>query len=342
MSQPGFFDLDARYNKLNERDPLVNLDQLIDWESFRETLNRVREKERKSNAGRKPFDEVLMFKVLALQHRYNLSDDEAEFQIRDRYTFCRFLGLTPEGRIPDAKTIWLFRERLVRRDLMRALFDDFAYRLNAQGYRAQKGQMVDASFVDVPRQRNTREENAEIKEDGVPQRFRDNPNVESQKDRDARWAKKGSETHFGYKDQVSVDNDYKLIRQYEVSSAEVHPLQVFIELLADNTSKAIWADSAYRSEENELMLEVMGMRSQVHQKGRRNNPLSERGKKANQRKSKTRARIEHVFGSMTNEQGALYSRVIGLARNKIKIAMMNIVYNMRRLVTLHRITMSTH
>ena len=95
MSQPGFFDLDECFEKLNESAPLVSLDNLVEWENFRETLGKVREKARKSNAGRKSLDVVLMFKVLVLQHLYNLSDDQTEYQIRDRYSFCRFLGLSP-------------------------------------------------------------------------------------------------------------------------------------------------------------------------------------------------------------------------------------------------------
>lgn len=342
MSQPGFFDLDDRYKKLNERDPLISLNKLIDWEDFRDTLNKIHEKDRKSRAGRKPYDVVLMFKALVLQHLYNLSDDEMEYQLRDRYSFCRFLGLSPEGKIPDAKTIWLFREHLVHCDLMKELFIDFNYQLEEQGYKAQKGQIVDASFVDVPKQRNTRDENAEIKDGKIPQRFNDNPNVGSQKDTDARWAKKNQETHFGYKNHAAVDNKHKLIRTYEVTSAEVHDSQVFIEILAENTSSDVWADSAYQSEDNEIALEVMGYRSHIHKKGKRNKPLSERQKKANTKKSTVRVRVEHVFGSITNEQGGLYSRVVGLARTTVKIGMMNVVYNMRRFVTLHRISASAH
>ena len=85
MIQLGFFDLEHRYKKLNERDPLLGLNSLIDWEDFRATLDKVRVKKRKSTAGRKPYDVVLMFKVLVLQHLYNLGDDETEYQVRDRY-----------------------------------------------------------------------------------------------------------------------------------------------------------------------------------------------------------------------------------------------------------------
>jgi IS5 family transposase len=337
MTQPGFFELADRFKKLDEKDPLVSLNNLIDWENFRDTLNKIREKDRKSNAGRKPFDVVTMFKVLVLQHLYNISDDQTEYQVRDRYSFCRFLGFTPSDRIPDAKTIWLFRERLVKLNLIKELFYDFDYQLNNQGYKANKGQIVDASFVDVPRQRNKREENKQIKAGEIPERFTENPSVGAQKDVDARWTKKNNEVHFGYKDHVTVDNAHKLIREYDVTSAEVNDSQVFEEILAENTSKDVWADSAYRSEEHELALDVMGYRSHVHKKGKRNKPLSEHDKKTNTKKSSVRVRVEHVFGSMTNEQGGLYFKVIGLARNAVKIGMMNVVYNMRRFVSLRRI-----
>ena len=127
-----------------------------------------------------------------------------------------------------------------------------------------------------------------------------------------------------------------MIRHFEVTSAEVNDSQVFIELLSENTSKAVWADSAYRSEEHEIGLDAMGYRSHVHKKGQKNQPLSERDKRANSKRSKVRARVEHVFGSITNEQGGLYSCVINKARNQVKIGMMNVVYNMRRFVTLNK------
>lgn len=339
--QPGFFDLEMRHKKLDERDSLIWLNKVIDWEAFRETLVQCREKPRKSNAGRKPFDVVMMFKVLVLQHLYNLGDDELEFQIRDRYSFCRFLSLTPESKIPDAKTIWLFREQLTKKELIKELFYDFNYQLDEKGFKAQKGQIIDASFIGAPIQRNNREENAKIKEGKIPERFKENPNVGRQKDCEARWTKKNGEKHYGYKDHVAIDNDHKLIREYAVSSAEVHDSQVFFELLSENSSRDVWADSAYQSEENELMLCADDYRSHVHKKGKRNEPLNERNKSANRKKSKVRARVEHVFGSMENEQGGMFIRVIGLARAKTKIGLMNLVYNIRRCTSLSRIAAST-
>ena len=172
-------------------------------------------------------------------------------------------------------------------------------------------------------QRNSHDENAEIKQGDIPKRFNDDPNVKRQKDRDARWTKKNDQKHYGYKDHIAIDNAHKLIRDYEVTSAEVHDSQVFFELLSDNSARDAWADSAYRSNENEIMLAA-------HTKGKRNHPLNERAKEANHKRSKIRARVEHVFGSMENEMGGMFIRVIGLARAKTKIGLMNLAYNIRR------------
>lgn len=338
--QPSFFDLDNRHRKLDERDALIWLDKLIDWEDFRETLEQSREKKRKSAAGRKPFDAVMMFKALVLQHIYNLGDDELEFQIRDRYSFCRFLELNPEDRVPDAKTLWLFREQLTERKVIKALFEDFDLHLEEKGFKARKGQIIDASLVSAPIQRNSREENAQIKEGKTPERFKENSSIERQKDVEARWTEKNGQKHYGYKDHVAVDVEHKLIRDYQVTSAEVHDSNVFYELLSENTSKDVWADSAYRSEEAELLLAADDYRSHVHTKGKRNQPLTERQKAANRKRSKIRARVEHIFGSMENEQGGMFIRVIGLARATTKIGLMNLVYNLRRCVTLCRMNLS--
>lgn len=336
MAQPGFFDLDDRFKKLNERDALLRLNLLIDWELFRPTLESTRNAARKSAAGRKPFDALLMFKGLVLQHLYNLSDEELEFQIRDRFTFLRFLGLNPEGRTPDANTFWDFRELLTRANLIKSLFIDFEMHLIEKGFTARKGQIVDAAFVEAPRQRNNREENAMIKAGEVPESFKSNPAQRRQKDMEARWAKKNDEDHYGYKNHICIDNKNKLIREYEVTSAEVHDSNILLEILTDNSSKDVWADSAYRSDDNELMLSVCEYRSRIHRRGYRDKPLTDKQQASNKKKSRVRARVEHVFGSISNEQDGLHVRVIGRVRAAAKIGLTNLVYNLRRFETLCR------
>ena len=108
----GLFDIYNCLEYLTENgDILPNLKRLVPWEDFRGELEVIYDHERKSNAGRRPFDVVMMFKILILQSLYNLSDDEMEYQIMDRLSFMRFLGLDLDSRVQDAKTIWLFRSK---------------------------------------------------------------------------------------------------------------------------------------------------------------------------------------------------------------------------------------
>ena len=166
----GFFDIQFRLDDLTKNgDPLVRLNECVNWEVFRDDLETIREKERKNAAGRKPFDTILMFKILVLQSLYNLSDDAVEYQVRDRLSFMRFLGIGIGDRVPDAKTIWLFREQLGEAKLVKRLFKKFDRYLREQGFKARKGQIVDASIVSVPIQRNSREENNQIKEETIPE-----------------------------------------------------------------------------------------------------------------------------------------------------------------------------
>jgi transposase len=195
---PSFFDVEIQLAKIYQLNGfLPKLNALIDWEMFRADLQKVREKERLSNAGRKGYDVVLMFKILVLKSLYNLADDRIEEQTRDRLSFRDFLGLNFSDIVPDSKTIWLFAEQLKTLGLEESLFDRFHEELNRQGFEAKSGSITDGTFVEVPKQRNTKEENAHIKNCEVPERIASNPHVLAQKDLDAEWAKKGKETYFG-------------------------------------------------------------------------------------------------------------------------------------------------
>jgi IS5 family transposase len=331
MSQIGLFDVENKLADLSAiGDPLEKLNKAINWKYFKPVLNKAFRKERKSNAGRPPFEYLMMFKVLVLQTMYNLSDAQTEFQIIDRHTFKRFLGISDERQIPDEKTIWAFRETLTQAGAVKKLFDMFNRYLTEAGFKAQKGQMVDASFVEVPRQRNTRKENDQISNGTTPEKWLDNPSKLSQKDLDARWTKKNEETFYGYKNHVNVDVKRKLIRDYSVTPAEVHDSQEFDKLLdKENTGKGVWADSAYRSDATEEHLKELGLKSFVHRKSYRNTPLSKFQKKQNTIKSQTRARVEHVFGWLEGRTGSLI-RSIGQLRAAAKIGLMNLVYNLNR------------
>lgn len=337
-SQPGFFDLSDRYESLSRAgDPLEELRTMIPWESFRKHLKKTLARKDRSAGGRPPFDDVLMFKVLVLQALYNLSDDQTEYQIRDRLSFMRFLGLDMDGTVPDAKTVWLFRERLAQAGAVEKLFARFDRHLEEHGLMASGGQIIDASIIHVPRQRNKRGENDAIKAGETPTAWKKKPAKLRQKDVDARWTVKNEENFYGYKNHVNADKAHKLVRRYHVTPANVHDTNAFDKLFdGSNTAKDIWADGAYRSREREENLKAEGYRSHIHHKGTRGHPLSETKQAVNTRRSRTRARVEHIFGAQAQMGGKLL-RSIGSVRAWANIGMKNLVYNMQRFICIARI-----
>jgi IS5 family transposase len=314
----------------------VKLEQYIDWKIFAPILDVVFNKpENHSNAGRPPYDRVMMFKVLILQSLYSLSDDAMEFQINDRLSFKRFLGLKSSDRVPDSKTIWKFRETLIQEGVIEALFHRFNQALDDQSIFANTGQIVDASFVEVPRQRNTREENKQIKQGEIPESWKAKPNKLRQKDRDARWTKKNKMNFYGYKNHIKADKGTKLINDYMVTDASVHDSQELETLLnkADAGQK-LYADAAYIGQEESI--EACGMTTEVHEKGARNHKLTETQKASNREKSRHRARVEHIFGFMTNTMKGMTIKTIGYVRATAKIGLANLTYNLMRCVQLKK------
>lgn len=285
---------------------------------------------------------LFLFKILILQKYYNLSDKQTEFQINDRTSFKLFLNLHIGDIIPDEKTIWHFKEQLSRQGLEKKIFDLFTQSLIEKDIIIKEGSMIDATFIDVPKQRNNKEENADIKKGAIPLSFaiKDSNGKLSklaQKDTDARWTTKGGERHYGYKDHINADEKTKLITQYTVSSASLHDSQE-VENIVNSSDNRLYADSAYRSNKIEEYLKDNNCKSFVHEKGYRNNPLSDKQKKSNNIKSKIRSRVEHVFGFMTNSMNnALYMKSIGMRRIESSIGILNLTYNLFRYETLIRL-----
>lgn len=335
MRQRELFEELDRLQELTELgDPLIILNEKINWESFRKILKNIRPEknpDNKKNAGRKPFDEVLMFKVIILQRLYNLSDDQMEFQLKDRRSFERFVsGGDTLYHMPDAKTIWLYKEKFKEHGIARKIFKQFNRQLEKKNLIANSGQIVDASFVEVPRQRNNREDNKHIKENGAhPDDWTNNK--KKQKDVDAKWTKKNNQSYYGYKNHIAIDKKKNFILNYKVTSAEVHDSQPLLDVLGKprKENEPVWGDSAYRSEEIEGLLTEAGFRSKIHEKGYRNKKLTETQKKNNKWKSTIRARVEHVFGMMYWMKGD-YLFSIGIERANESIGMVNLIYNMRR------------
>ena len=338
--QNSLFDLANRYASLSEAgDPLERLNAAIDWEIFRPILERIDIKERKSSAGRRPTCRTLMFKLLILQRLHNLSDERLQYQVSDRLSFMRFLGLELSGDVPDARTVWAFREALKEHQLVDALFERLNQALAAMGVELKSGQIIDATFVPVPIQRNGHENNAIIKADAVPIDWGKTPAKLAQKDIDARWTKKGGQSHYGYKNHINIDKDTKLITAAACTAASVHDSQVLDTVLrdADVGGKTVWADSAYRSDEQEQSLAARQHESLIHERAYRNKPLTKEQELSNTEKSRVRARVEHVFGYQTNSMGGIFVRSIGAARAQVGVGLMNLTYNLKRIETLIRL-----
>ncbi|MGJ8573091.1 MAG: IS5 family transposase [Hoeflea sp.] len=351
--QAGFWDLDERYERLSAvGDPLEKLNAIIPWPVFEKPLAKALKRSDGSKGGRPAFPSVLMFKILVLQALYNLSDDQAEFVIQDRLSFMRFLGLSLSQKVPDAKTIWLFRESLVRAGAIDNLFARFDKHLSKSGYLAKGGQIIDAAIIQAPKQRNSQDEKAAIKAGDIPEGWQDKPAKLAQKDRDARWTVKYSKANqptqtptpaatrqhdiaipmFGYKNHAAIDRVHGFIRGWTVTSASAHDgAQLRNVVTKDNTASTVWADSAYRSKTNEEWLEKNGLSSDIHQRKPKGKPMPEAMSRANGRRSKVRSSVEHVFARQKDKM-KLFIRTIGMSRAKVKIGMANIAYNMLRYV----------
>jgi transposase, IS5 family len=350
--QPGFFDIDERLKRLSDLgDQLEAFAGAVDFEIFRADLLKALAYSDGSQGGRPPFDPVMMFKVLVIQAANSLSDERTEFLISDRLSFMRFLGLGLSDRVPDARTIWLFREKLTKAGAIQALFDRFDAALRASGYIAMGGQIVDASLIGAPKQRNTEDEKNDLKEGRIPEDWKAKPAKLRQKDRDAKWTVKFSKAKerpdgtkppvdiaiptFGYQNHISIDRRFGLIRKWQATDAAAYEGARLREGLLDksNTASPVWADTAYRSKANEEFMGANGFVSCVHRKKPKGRTMPRRTAIANGRKSKIRNHVEHVFAEQKSRmipQGLREARVIrtiGIARATLKIGMANIVYD---------------
>ena len=323
--------------------PLEQLASLVDFEMFRPALEDVLvKKDCKTAAGRPQIDVVLMFKVIFLQRYYGLGDHQIQYQIIDRTSFRQFLGIHTVAEVPDEKTVWACRDKLAEDGTFDRLFDEFRTFLDNKGLSFNEGKIIDATFVEAPKQRNTKEENRQIKsgngkdlwnpEAGDTEREKKHKmHKKSHKDIDARWTKKRGENHYGYKNHVKADKKTKLIEKYHTTDASVHDSNVIAPLIEEkDKGQDLFLDAGYESKGE--IVRKKGMNPIICEKGHRNNPLTDEQKQNNRIKSKGRCRIEHIFGFI---EGAMYGslvRSIGIVRAKAANALTNLVYNIFRYV----------
>lgn len=328
----GLFDIIFHFETLpKDSDPLIKLNEIVEWNEFRPYLKEIR-KLNESGKGRPPFDEILMFKILILQSLNNVSDDRIEFLIQDRLSFMRFLGFQNEKAVfPDAKTIWLFKEQLKEKKIIEKLFYKFNKMISKNGFTLNSGNIIDATIVQVPKQRNSKDENDKIKEGTIPEEWENNPNKLSQKDTDARWIKKNGINSYGYKNHILADKKTKFIKDFTISSANIYDGVGGIPLLGKiKKGELIFGDSAYsNSKEFSNCILSKKLIPKLCTKGYRNKPLSKKLQNENYKISKIRCRVEHIFGDIKSFSN-LRIRSISLERAIFNIGMQNLLYNMRR------------
>jgi transposase, IS5 family len=349
MKQSGLFGLSDHLKRLSANgDPLEELGRIVDFEGFRPLLEAALAYSDGRKGGRPPYDPVAMFKVLILAAQNNVADARMEYLIRDRLSWLRFLGFDLGAATPDANTIRMFRERLTEAKAMTKLFDAFDQQLREGGYIAMGGQIVDATLVAAPKQRNTKEEKDAIKAGkAAAEVWPDKLAKAAQKDVDARWTVKFSKARltadgkpqtdiaipsFGYKNHIAIDRRFGFIRKAAVTHGARHDgSQLRHVVTKDNTASDVWADTAYRSKDNEKWLKSQSRVSRIHRKKPKGKPKSEALRAANRTKSKIRATVEHVFAQEKAHMG-LFIRTIGIKRAEAKIMLVNLAYNMRRLI----------
>lgn len=350
MEQRSFFGLAEHLDRISEMgDPLEVLEATVDFEYFRPWLLEGLGYGDGSKGGRPPFDPVSMFKVLILQAQHNLSDARMEFMLRDRLSWLRFAGFDLGERTPDENTIRLFRNKLTDSGALKRVMKAFDWQLQKKGFIPMSGQIVDASLVPAPKQRNTEGEKQAIKDGKTSTEiWPDEPNKAAQKDTNARWTLKiGGKIRyrpdgtplpqialpvFGYKSHIAIDRRFGFIRAFSVTSAAAPEGRELRKLLSDdNTSQEVWADTAYRSQSNEKWLAKNDFKSRIHRRKPHGKAMPERSRKANARKSSVRARVEHVFAHQKNRFG-LFIRTIGIARAEAKLTLANLAYNFDRLI----------
>jgi IS5 family transposase len=312
---------------------LVKMGELVNFDAVAAAADQACPRPDGKLGGRPPYPTLVMVKVLFVQALYNLSDEQMEHQLLDRRSFQRFCGLLDELNVPDARTLWLFKQRLVQAGTgAQAIFDAVGQQLQAAGYIARGGQMVDATIVRAPIQHMSQEERDIVNQQAVPKDW--GPKKTAHKDCDARWTKKHGKSYFGYKLHANVDAKYKLIRRILITPANIDDGQSLSKVLdASNTAGQLLADRGYDAQANRDLLRERGIKDRIARRTKAGKPPSVKLQARNLGINKTRSRVEHVFGQL-HHQGTKLVRAVTLARNELAIALKCAVANAMRWVWL--------
>jgi len=317
---------------------LDKLDRLVDWVGLAGAVNKETGREApQPKGGRPPYPTAALLKIVVLQQLYgNLSDEQMEYALLDRGSWQRFVGLAYARDLPDARTIWAFKELLAQGGGATALFDAVGQQLADAGLKAQGGQIIDATIVTVPKAHLDEKEKETVKGGQTPDHWSDKE--AAHKDTDARWTAKHDRWFFGYKAHINTDQEHKLIRLIEVTPANIDDREPLDKLIDPSEArkqrgKTVHADRGYDAKAVREKINAMGLIDGVARKDDPNRYDQSEIHERNKRLSKIRARVEHVFGGWEKTMGKAI-RSIGKVRAKSQITIQATVYNLRRWVTL--------
>lgn len=293
---------------------LDDVNELIDWGRIEELLSGIHAKSR----GEKAWPPLIMFKALLLQSWYKLSDPGLEKQLVRDLLFKKFVGLSMTETVPDHSTIWRFRQLLDKQGLLDKLHEEFKNQLTEQGLFVRTGEVsiIDASVIEAKNCRPNK---------GV--------DGKSTQDSEAAWnVKSGSDgkrkSTYGFKGHINVDED-GFIKENDFTPGNIHDSQCFKQLITGN-EEAIYADSAYQSQEYCNIMKEKSIQDRIIKKAYRNRPLTEQDKKHNRTHSGVRCTVERVFGVLKQHYGMAKARYMGLARNRTRFNLICIAYNIKR------------
>ena len=317
---------------------LTKLEALVDWPGLAAAVNQKTGREApQPKGGRPPYPTQALLKIVVLQQLYgNLSDEQMEYALLDRASWQRFTGLADHRDLPDARTIWAFKEQLAKGGGATALFEVVGQQLAQAGLQAQGGQIIDATIVTVPKAHLDKEEKEIVKSGETPAHW--STKQAAHIDTDARWTAKRDVYYFGYKAHINTDQQHKLIRAIEVTPANIDDRDPLAGLIDQSqarkqTGKTVHADRGYHGEAIRAMLKEMGLIDGVARKDDPNRFDQTEIHERNQKLARIRARVEHVFGAWEKTMGKTI-RTIGSVRATAQITLQATVYNLRRWVTL--------
>ena len=307
-NQPTFFDLAVEQRGAVNR-VLETITREVDFSQAE------REVAATYGTGGRPACRVgVLLRVMILQHLYNLSDPQAEEQIKDRLSFQRFLQLDAHETVPDETTICRFRQRLIQCHLHERLLGLLNSQLEARGYIVKRTTLVDATIVESSRKRPDKQAAAEG----------------SAPDAQASYTRNGHRSFYGYKAHVGSDGEHHLIRHALISTASTYDAHMFTEVSPEDT-REIYADKAYDSKANQAWLRKRGIRSRILKKGATHIKLTRRDLEMNHKNGLVRRNIERIFAHLKQWQGYRRVRYLGLARNQLELTLKAVAYNLKRL-----------